>query len=188
MRSKPTKNYPTIACCGIDCGLCPRYHTDGKSRCPGCAGKGFYEKHPSCSIVTCCVLTRQLETCGNCEEFICKRIRNWDSADSFVTHRNCIYNLKSIREHGLDAFVGQQAERMQLLKNLLEEYDDGRSKSFYCLSAALLPIDELKSAIGKVRNAVQSANDRKHVAQLLREAFAGIANRTSVELVYRKKT
>jgi hypothetical protein len=56
------------------------------------------------------------------------------------------------------------------------------------LSAALLPIDELKSAIGKVRNAVQSANDRKHVAQLLREAFARIANRTSVELVYRMKT
>jgi hypothetical protein len=26
--------HPTIGCCGIDCGLCPRYYTDGPSRCP----------------------------------------------------------------------------------------------------------------------------------------------------------
>ena len=188
MRSKPTKNYPTIGCCGIDCGLCPRYHTDGKSKCPGCAGKDFYEKHPSCSIVTCCLMTKQLETCGSCEEFICKRIRNWDSADSFVTHRNCICNLKSIREHGLDAFIEQQEDRLQLLKTLLEEFDDGRSKSFYCLSAALLPIGELRSVMEKVRKVVALENDRKHMAKSLREAFAGIAKRSSVELSYRKKT
>ena len=188
MRPKPTKNYPTIGCCGIDCGLCPRYHTDGKSRCPGCAGKDFYEKHPACSILTCCSVTKQLETCGNCEDFICKRIRNWDSADSFVTHRKSIYNLKSIQERGLDAFIMQQQERLLLLTNLLEEYDDGRSRSFYCLSAALVPIDDLKLAIGKVRSAAEPANDRKHVAKLLREAVAGIATRNSVELSYRKKT
>jgi hypothetical protein len=188
MRPKPTRSYPTIGCCGIDCGLCPRYHTDGKSSCPGCDGKDFYEKHPSCSILTCCSVTKQLETCGNCEDFICKKIKNWDSADSFVTHRNCICNLKSIKKRGLDAFVGQQQERLLLLTNLLEEYDDGRSKSFYCLSAALLPIDDLKSAIGKVRSASEPVNDIKYVAKLLREAFAAIATRNSVELSYRKKT
>jgi hypothetical protein len=133
-------------------------------------------------------MTKELETCGNCEDFICKRIRNWDSADSFVTHRNCLNNLKSIRERGLDAFIRQQQERLLLLKNLLEEYDDGRSKSFYCLSAALLPIGDLKSAIGKLGSAAEPVNDRKHVAKLLREAFAGIATRNSVKLSYRKET
>jgi len=184
----PTKRYPTIGCCGIDCGLCPRFHTEGKSKCPGCAGKDFRDKHPSCSILTCCVITKRRETCGDCEEFICKRILNWDSSDSFVTHRNCIYNLKSIREKGLDSFIEQQEDRMQLLKTLLEEYDDGRSKSFYCLSAALLPIGELSSAMERVGKVVQPENDRKHVGKLMREAFAGIATKSSVELSYRKKT
>ena len=186
MKAKPTKRYPTVGCCGIDCGLCPRYHTDGESKCPGCGGKEFYQKHPSCSIVTCCFITKQFETCGSCEEFICKRIENWDSADSFVTHRNCLTNLTRIKERGLDVFNKQQGERLHLLKNLLRKYDDGRSKSFYCLSAALLPIDELRSAIGKVGSDLGIGHNRKHAARLLREAFAGIANRASVELSYKK--
>jgi hypothetical protein len=188
MSTKPTKKYPTIGCCGIDCGLCPRYHTDGESRCPGCAGKGFYEKHPSCSIITCCFLMKRFETCGDCEDFLCKKIGNWDSADSFVTHRRCIDNLKSIRDHGFDEFIWQQKERLQLLKCLLEEFDDGRSKSFYCLAAALLPLDGLKATIGMLRSAIGSANDVKHRAKLLREAFVTIANGNGIELSYRKKT
>jgi len=32
------KIYNTIGCCGIDCGLCPRFYTKGDSVCPGCGG------------------------------------------------------------------------------------------------------------------------------------------------------
>jgi hypothetical protein len=28
--------YPEIGICGLSCGLCPSYHTDGISRCGGC--------------------------------------------------------------------------------------------------------------------------------------------------------
>lgn len=38
------KKYETIGYCGIDCGLCPRYHTKGDSVCPGCGGLYFKEK------------------------------------------------------------------------------------------------------------------------------------------------
>jgi len=41
------KKFETIGCCGIDCGLCPRFHTTGTSACPGCGGLEFKEKHPS---------------------------------------------------------------------------------------------------------------------------------------------
>jgi len=51
----PEKTYPTIACCGIDCGLCPRFYTAGASRCCGCGGKDFANVHPACGILSCCV-------------------------------------------------------------------------------------------------------------------------------------
>ena len=54
--NKLEKKYPTIGCCGIDCGLCPRYYTEGKSRCPGCFGPQFMDiMGQSCSFITCCV-------------------------------------------------------------------------------------------------------------------------------------
>jgi hypothetical protein len=168
--------------------LCPRYHTDGISKCPGCAGEGFFEKHPTCSVLTCCFIKNELETCGNCEEFICKRIMNCDSSDSFVTHQKCISNLKSIKSHGLSGFIRQQSKRLQLLIELLKEYDDGRSKSFYCLSTALLPPGELRTAMQRIGSCADKADDRKRVAKLLREAFAEIAVNRRVNLSYRRKT
>ncbi|HCP15088.1 MAG TPA: hypothetical protein DIT32_04865, partial [Peptococcaceae bacterium] len=45
--------YPLFSLCGLNCGLCPRYHTEGESRCPGCGGPAFHLKHPSCAVITC---------------------------------------------------------------------------------------------------------------------------------------
>jgi hypothetical protein len=56
------KKHETIAACGIDCGLCPRFYTKGNSACPGCGGLNFKEKHPSCGVLTCCVLKNGFET------------------------------------------------------------------------------------------------------------------------------
>lgn len=132
----------TIGCCGIDCGLCPRFHTNGVSTCPGCCGTNFTNKHPSCGFVTCCVHKKGLETCAECGEFPCPRFDKEASGyDSFVTHRKVFPNLESIRSNGMDSFLDVQKIRMDLLSHLLKNFDDGRSKSFYCLTCALFPID-----------------------------------------------
>jgi hypothetical protein len=186
MKSTPSKKLPTIGCCGIDCGLCPRYYTEGRSRCPGCAGPDFIEKHPSCSIITCCVMTKNLETCASCGEYPCHKIRNWDAADSFVTHRNCMSNLRMIKAKGELQFIKQQHRRIQMLKSLILEYDDGRSKSFFCLSASLLPIDELERAVEKVKKERTSIKDVKLMAGLLKKNFKDVADRNGIELEYRK--
>ena len=70
------KTYPTIGCCGLDCGLCPRFYTVGHSRCPGCAGPDFFNKHPSCSFITCCVKKKNLEVCAECSEFPCPKFKS----------------------------------------------------------------------------------------------------------------
>ena len=135
MTEKPVKKHPTIACCGLDCGLCPRYYTDGPSRCPGCAGTDFYNKHPSCGYITCCVKKKGLEACAQCDEFPCKKFDSWGDGvpeyDSFLTYLKVRDNMEFIKEHGVEGFIKQQAERIKLAELMLSEFDEGRSKGFY---------------------------------------------------------
>lgn len=141
-------NHPTIGCCGIDCGLCPRHYTDGASRCPGCGGEGFEKVHPACGYLTCCVKKRGLAVCAQCDEYPCKRFdKETGERDSFVLHRCALPNQAFIRENGLDAFLTRQSERIAFLESALEKYDDGRSKNLFCIAAALLSTENLHESL-----------------------------------------
>jgi hypothetical protein len=139
------KKYSTIACCGIDCGLCPRFHTKGNSACPGCGGLNFKEKHPSCGFLTCCVTKNGLEVCSDCKDYPCRRFEpERQGFDSFVTHKKMFTNLDFIKNNGMNCFLEQQKTRMNILADFLTDCDDGRSKNFFCISCALIPLDELQ--------------------------------------------
>jgi hypothetical protein len=141
------KKYPTLGCCGLDCGLCPRFYTEGSSRCPGCAGPDFFSKHPSCSFITCCVREKKLEVCGQCKEFPCAKFSREGKADSFVTHRKVMANQELIKKEGVEKFITLQKKRIALLKEMFKDFDDGRSKSYFCLAAAIMEIGELEKAL-----------------------------------------
>jgi hypothetical protein len=96
-------------------------------------------------------------------------------------------NLKTIRATGIAAFNKQQGRRLSVLSALIEEYDDNRSKSFYCLATALLPIDAMEAALQEVKRLIRPANDRKGAAKLIREAFCRIADNEAIELTYRRQ-
>lgn len=173
------KAHSTIGCCGIDCGLCPRYYTEGASRCPGCGGPDFERLHPSCSFNTCCSRTHQLEVCAQCQEFPCvKYDREKAGRDSFVTHQRIFANHELIAEIGLDAFLAQQKERISLLEKMLADYDGGRGKSFFCLAAALLPVDSLREALIEA----DIPSDRKARERALRAALTKYAEREGIAL------
>ena len=139
------KKYNTTGCCGIDCGLCPRFHTKGKSACPGCGGLNFKDKHPSCGFLSCCAGKHGLEVCSECPGYPCGRFdRETEGFDSFVTHRKVFPNLEYIKSNGIDRFAERQKIRINILVDFLALYDDGRSKSFFCASCALLPPDRLQ--------------------------------------------
>jgi hypothetical protein len=88
------KKYDSIGCCGIDCGLCPRFYTKGDSACPGCGGLNFKEKHPSCGFLTCCGIKKGLEVCSDCDDYPCKRFESEiNGYDSFVTHTDLKVNF-----------------------------------------------------------------------------------------------
>lgn len=52
--------------CGFYCGSCPTYNTGG---CPGCSPEGAGKCH-----TYHCVSERDLQFCGQCEDFPCRTI------------------------------------------------------------------------------------------------------------------
>jgi len=177
--------YPTVGVCGLDCGLCPRYYTVGPSRCPGCCGPEFFSKHPSCSFITCCVKKRNLEVCAECSEFPCSKFKSEEEyrqlkeSSSYPSYKNVMPNLSFVKEHGIGRFAEQQKQRIKLLERMIASFDDGRSRSLYCKSAALLDLAALESSVDKAIERIEKGNinpnDTKTKAKILRGILSGIA-------------
>ena len=177
----PKKIYPTIGCCGLDCGLCPRYYTIGTSRCPGCAGPNFISKHPTCSFITCCVKKNNLEVCGECPKFPCSKFKGYgfyqqlEESSSYPSYKKILPNLDYIKEYGIKKFIEQQKRRIKLLEIMISSFNDGRSRSSFCKAAALLSLEDLKNSLDEVNRKVKVSNidnikmKAKHLKNILNE-------------------
>ncbi len=185
--SEPIKKHHTIGCCGIDCGLCPRFHTKGNSVCPGCGGINFKEKHPSCGFVTCCVIKKRLDVCSECKDYPCSRFdAEKQGYDSFVSHKKVFANLDIIKCNGIDSFINQQISRMNILEDFLTNYDDGRSKSFFCIASTLLPLAQLKETHTFFDKHGESLNIKEKNKQLTEKLF-NIASDLKIDLKLNNK-
>jgi hypothetical protein len=190
------KTYPTIGCCGLDCGLCPRFYTVGHSRCPGCAGPDFFNKHPSCSFITCCVKKKNLEVCGECSEFPCSKFKSdeeyqqLEGSSFYPSNKKIMPNLNFIKKYGIKKFVEQQRSRIKLLETMIKNFNDGRSRSFFCRAATLLDLTGLTSSLDKAARKIKAdkikRNDVKKKAQILKEIIKKTAFKEGVELVKKK--
>ena len=192
----PLKTYPIIGCCGLDCGLCPRFYTVGHSRCPGCAGPNFFNKHPSCSFITCCVKKKNLEVCAECSDFPCSKFKSdeeyqkWQGSSSYPPNKKVMTNLNFIKKNGIEKFIKQQRSRIKSLETMIANFDDGRSRSFFCKAAALLDLTSLTSSLDKATQKIKTdkieQNDVKQKAQILKKIINEIAFKEGVELVKKK--
>ncbi|OGN98142.1 MAG: hypothetical protein A2Z77_03765 [Chloroflexi bacterium RBG_13_51_36] len=88
-------------------------------------------------------------------------------------------NLNFAKEHGTEAFIGQQQKRIKLLEAMIADFDDGRSRSFYCKSATLLDLAALENSVDKAIQKVKTdnikPNDTKTRARILKGILSGIA-------------
>ena len=179
------RNYPDFSACGLNCGLCPRYYTDGSSRCPGCAGAGFSEVHPPCGILSCCE-RRGLEYCFLCEDYPCGKYDGVDLSDSFITHQNQIRDLEKAKRIGMDAYKSELDEKISILNILLENYNDGRSKGFFCIAVNLLELGDVNSILEKIQGEAGPGVSRKEMCVLAVRLFREIADQRGISLKLRK--
>ncbi|MDR2546387.1 MAG: DUF3795 domain-containing protein [Lachnospiraceae bacterium] len=175
------RKYHLFSACGLNCGLCPRFYTDGDSKCPGCGGEGFTQIHCSCSVLSC-NQRKGLEFCYLCNEFPCKKYNKWEK-DSFITHKNMMKDFEKVRNNGLKVYQNELNEKIEILNNLLDNYNDGRRKSFFCLAVNLLELDDIKIVMKQLKNETNSKElNIKEKALIARKLFETMAEERKIVL------
>lgn len=180
--------YPAIGVCGLSCVLCPNYNRETKSRCPGC--KTEFRFLGPCPILHCALKKKGVEFCWDCPEGeTCEKWRRHrefsKTNDTFICYQKLEDNISFVKQHGISAFAKAQHERAELLRELLLEFNEGRSKSYYSIAATILDIDELKEALAAAKK--RSADlDIKSKARLMHAILDDIADQKGYILKIRK--
>lgn len=182
--------------CGLNCGLCTM-HIDGY--CPGCGGG---EGNQSCRIAKCSLKRNsensnsekdgpgrgKIDYCHQCPDFPCEKYETIDEYDSFITHRNRRRDLDKHRNIGKEAYQEEQRRKTEILGELLENYNDGRRKSFFCLAVNLLECDELQAVMDQVKACPDQAGQTiKERAACVVKLLQGAADERGIVLKLKKK-
>jgi len=146
--------YVEVGVCGLSCRLCPAYYRETKSKCEGC--KSENRMGAACPFHNCAVKKRGIEFCGLCDEnATCPKWRKFRESgkqhDSIVCYQRLEDNIAFIQKNGMEEFEKQQKTRENLVRSMLSEFNDGRSKTFYCIAATILEIGELENVLEEAR-------------------------------------
>lgn len=169
-----------IGACGIYCGLCPKYQSKATSRCIGCK---LGEQHSWCSIWNCCVKKHGFKTCAECGEifncaiFLRRKVDEWIPAAD---------NLRQIKEGGLENWLREQKERQILVEELLQNYNEGRSMSFYCSACAKMPVSLVNKAAKEGKKKIVSDKlDKSHIkmrAKIMKSVIKDMAEKYNISM------
>jgi hypothetical protein len=143
-----------------------------------------------CAFITCAVKKKGIEFCWDCEEG--ERCERWKKHrefgkkhDSFKCYQKLEDDVAFVQKNGIKEFERLQKEREKLLRDMLQNFNEGRSKSYYCAAATVLEIADLREALVNARN--DSAGlEIKGKAATLHSILEEIAERRSYSLKLRK--
>jgi hypothetical protein len=181
-------HYVEVGVCGLSCRLCPMHHTAAESRCAGC--KSPARIAIGCPFITCAVKKRGIEFCWQCPEAeICKKWiqhrQTGQTWDSFKCYQKLEDDIAFIQKHGIEEFENQQIIRENLLKELLADFNDGRSKTYYSIAATVMEINELQENIKQAKSQSKKA-DIKQKVKLMHSLMDSTAKRKGYVLKLRK--
>ena len=168
--------------CGIFCGLCTKYQSKAPSRCLGCR---VGEQHSWCSIYRCCVMKKGFTTCLECEEYPCERYsrRGWGEGQQSRVAQD---NVNTIKKTAMEGWLKQQREGRLAVEELLDNYNDGRSMSFYCLACTLMPVNLINQAVDEMKQRLSDNqidnSDTKAKAKALRAIIHDLASESGIDL------
>ena len=118
--------------------------------------------------------------CGegfHCPIFVRRKVLEWIPAAD---------NLRRIKGIGLKSWLKEQEERQTMLEELLRDYNEGRSMSFYCKACARMPVDlidrSIKMAKEKLACEKMDRSDLRTKANLVKAMIKDIALGAGVSL------
>lgn len=176
------RSYKLFSLCGLNCGLCPM-HLD--NYCPGCGGG---EGNQPCAIARCSLQHGGIEFCYLCDEYPCKKYDGINVYDSFIVHRNQLKDFKKVKIIGIDSYQSELAEKIEILKYLLANFNDGRRKSFFCMAVNLLELHDIESVVKQIVSETESQIlTQKEKAIIAAKLFQDMASNRNIILKLNKK-
>jgi hypothetical protein len=180
--------YQEIGICGLSCRLCPKFHIDGPSRCGGCKSKNRILV--GCPFITCAVKRKGIEFCWECDEHSgCEKWKGHreygKSGDTFKCYQKLEDNIDFMMKHGVSEFEWVQKKKEEVLKEMLLEFNEGRSKSYYCIAATIFDIDELIEALAQARKESKGL-PIKEKSKVLHSILDSITEKRNYHLKLRK--
>ncbi|WP_331661382.1 DUF3795 domain-containing protein [Lachnoclostridium sp.] len=168
--------------CGLNCNLCTMKLDN---YCPGCGGGSGNQ---GCSIAKCSLLHQGIEYCFLCEEYPCSKYEGIEKYDSFITHRKQLSDMKKARMVGLDRYHLELEGKAEILRYLLENYNDGRRKTFFCLAINLLEVSDIREVVEKLKKQIDlNHKTMKEKALVAVSLFQEIADKNNILLKLNKK-
>lgn len=168
--------------CGLNCILCPMALG---GYCPGCGGG---PGNQSCALAKCSLQHDRVEYCFLCPEFPCQKYDGVEKYDSFIAHQKQLSDSIRAKEIGIEAYHKEQIRKSEILQRLLDEYNDGRKKNFYCLAVNLLPLQKIENIMEQISNNPSLyALSLKEKAAYVVDLFQDFASKEGIVLKLRKK-
>jgi hypothetical protein len=180
--------YPQTGICGLSCRLCPSYQTEAASKCRGC--KSTERMAVGCPFITCAIKKIGVEFCWDCgQNESCKKWKRHRETgkelDSFKSYEKLEADIHFIKAKAIKAFEEEQKIRESLLTRMLIEFNEGRSKSYYCIAATVMDIDELKESL-KEATAHSKLLGVKDKSKMMHTILDNIAQKKGYHLRLRK--
>jgi hypothetical protein len=153
--------------------------------CPGCGGG---EGNQGCKIARCSLQQDNIEYCFQCTSYPCEKYEGAQQYDSFITHFHQLSDMQRIKEIGIEQFHADLEKKLEILMYLLENYNDGRKKNFFCVAINLLDIQDTQMVLDKLKVETQSANlTLKEKAAIATTLFNEIAETRNIKIKLNKK-
>lgn len=181
-----TRNDQRFSLCGLNCALCVM-RLDGY--CPGCGGG---PGNQGCTIARCSLSHgspggKPLAYCFECGEYPCARYENIDAYDSFITHRRQLADMEKAKNSGLSPCHEALDAKEAILRSLLEGYNDGRRKTFFCLAVNLLSREDAEAAMEQIEKRALPSMTMKEKARIAVSCFEELGDRRGIALRLNKK-
>lgn len=95
--------------------------------------------------------------------------------------------MEKAKRTGMDAYAAELNEKTGILEELLNNYNDGRRKSFYCTAVNLLELQDVKTVMERIHSGINSDMPMKEKSAAAVRLFEETAAHKNVSIKLRKK-
>jgi len=89
-------------------------------------------------------------------------------------------------EVGMEAYQAELNKKIRILESLLEHYDDGRRKSFFCTAVNLLELEDVHTVMEQIAVEALPELSLKEKAKVAAHLFEEMAAKRDISLKLRK--